>query len=178
MIQSNNVKDLLDSIWHSSGQNSAHIESSMKGFSMSDFLILAGWDAAASFGPTYGKLLITHPNKIIVSDTGSKELFTFLLEEAIVSNVEMHIQYQDSGLALVLDSSSPNIPRRTFVHKFKSLILALQLIRDDLDTTFLKPLSLRTIEINRFAGMAQVEVDYFQRLSSWYPAIRAYVDWN
>src|SRR6266496_3506416 len=157
MLKKTNLSLLLDELWRRPKERANLITNLVTSLTDADWLILAGWDTAATFGPPGGRLSLIQPQLIQITDP------------------QYLITYSDGNIHVVIDKSSPNIPTSQFVHDPKSLLNAMQLIRDHLDSALLMPPDLRNAQITRFAVLSSLDDDSFRRLAAWFASIESYL---
>lgn len=166
------LSNILDMIWKNPRDGVSIVRSQIRDLSSYDWLVLAGWDTAASFGPVSGKLSLLKPNTIQISDSWGKIFIEGFLSKDDVESIERPlIIYLDVDWIVRLGDSSPNKPRRSLVRDPISLVLALQFVRDYMDSTLILPRDMRDSEILRFVNSVQLDEDYFRRLSNWFSSI-------
>jgi hypothetical protein len=170
-VNPRNLRQLLEQLRASAENPKAACAAAVAAFTNDDLLVLAAWAAAATFGPSSGKLRLLPPDRMEVSDSWGKPLFQtrFFATEGVERPILIDAPWnsQDEGTA------DPARQR----HRFDpaSLALALHLIRDHIDSTLLKPRDLRDMEIVEFASHAGLEEAAFRRLAVWEPEIAPYL---
>jgi hypothetical protein len=170
-----NLSSLLDELWRRPEERTNLITQLVTSLTDADWLILAAWDTAATFGPPRGRLNLM-PQLIQVIDNGGKLfLVVSLVKAKEITSSQCLITYVDEDICVIIDKSSPNIPTGQSVHDPKGLLIALQLIRDHLDSALLKPQDLRNAQIARYAALSSLDDDTFRRLATWFPAVESYL---
>ncbi len=176
MLKKTNLSLLLDELWRRPKERANLITNLVTSLTDADWLILAGWDTAATFGPPGGRLSLIQPQLIQITDNwGKLFLVVSLVKADEITNPQYLITYSDGNIHVVIDKSSPNIPTSQFVHDPKSLLNAMQLIRDHLDSALLMPPDLRNAQITRFAVLSSLDDDSFRRLAAWFASIESYL---
>lgn len=166
---------LVDDLWKSP-HRALRVGQLVADLNEVDMLLLAGWDTAATCGPLTGTLRLTLPQTIeVTDDVGRVFLLATLVETHQATDHSCLITYWDTPQSVVLDKASPNTPTGSTMHDPKGLLLALQLIRDHLDSVLLKPRDLRDQEIAEFAAAAGLQEEHFRRLASWFHTLTPYL---
>ena len=178
--QITNLATVLDRIWHSSPDDRSHLSRQVVGsLSEFDWLLLAAWDTSATFGPEPGIAELTLPSKIRVYDRYDKVFLTAsLVVDPETNGNPRLIEYQGTRYVVIADRESPftpNIPAPEG-HDVSSLLLALQLVRNHLDSVLFLPPSLRRRRISEFASSCGLSVEMFHRLSDWWEWISRYIE--
>ncbi len=175
-LNGTHLASLLDELWQRPTERAALAEQLVAHLNDVEGFILVAWDLAATFGPSSGRLNLEPPRTIQIMDSWGKLFLAASLTEANeTSNQQYLIMYRGKDIGLIIHESSPNIPIARYVHDLKSLLIALQLIRDHLDSALFKPPELRNAQIVRFAASSGLEDDRFRRLASWFPTISVYL---
>lgn len=160
-----NLSSLIDELWKKPNEREELARQFIADLNFDSRLILSAWDTAATFGPPSGKLHLIQPNTMQVADSWGKVfLVANQVEESNKNNEQILISYYELNLCVVSDKSSPTRPKDQFIHDFKSLLIALQFVRDYLDSVLIKPVELRNAEIEAFAASLGIESSYFRRL--------------
>jgi len=170
------LRSLLDELWHRPTERNILVEEFVAGLNDLDWLILAAWDTAATFGPPSGKLDLLPPATIHIMDSWGKLFLVFSLIKANkFSHQDCSITYSNTDFCVIVDEASPSIPSTQFSHDPKSLLVALELIRNRLDDALLFPPELRNARIAQLAASSELEDDHFRKLALWYPVIEIYL---
>ena len=170
------LSTFVDQLWRRPADRADLAEYLVARLGRFDRLVLAAWDVAATFGPPSGRLTVLPPGGMEVADN----LGRLFLEAMVVGSHEAPsehqplITYRDWDMSVLVAPSSPNIPNRSVFHDPRGLLLAIQLIRDHLDSVLLQPRELRDRSIAQFAASSQLDQDQFRRLASWFPAVEVY----
>ena len=121
--------------------------------------------------------MFRHPTTIaIFDDSAELRLIVAMVHCDAAATADVIIEYRTTDRCVALDARSPNRPATRATHDPATLLLALQSIRDHLDSTLLKPPELRNQDIVRFAPAANIDDDTFRRLASWYPTVARHVE--
>jgi hypothetical protein len=179
-FENTQLSSLLGELWRQPQEKTQLVQQMIANLDDADWLILVGWDVAATFGPSSGHVSLVRPQNIQITDMWGK-----LLLEAMLTDLDKDdnnrlqlIQYTASSKVVTLNESSPNIPNLSagsLSHDPKNLLIAMQLIRYHLDSALLKPPDLRNAQIGLLAASADLDEDRFRRLASWFYSIEVYM---
>jgi hypothetical protein len=161
------LSNALDILWHSAHDRRVLAARLVEDLTQDACLILAAWDVAALTGPIGGQLTLTFPGSFSVSDGWGKPLFS--AELALSSEVRKGrplLLFSDISWA-VFHKSGDYAPSEPHKHSAASLLMAMQLIRDHINSTLLKPREMRHRELATFALQAGFEPEHFRRLAAW-----------
>ncbi len=165
----------LDQIWKSSGDRYALAETLTSSLQQSEWLVVAGWDTAASFGPVSGRLNLAGATEITVADAWDKTMLQAeLCKKNSSGDKNLRIDFVD-GSWVVVSSSEIETKEDVLKHAGASLLVAMQLIRDHLDSALLRPEDDRAHRIDEFASMANLRPNHFRRLAAWYSQIASFL---
>lgn len=172
-----NIQRLLDELWDRPIKRKRLSEQFVAELSTFDLLILAGWDTAAASALSLGTLTLLPPQGIEILDSQGQAWVIARIEKvgSVPAQKEL-IAYADANLVVVASEDSPNTPKFQVSHDVSSLLIALQLIRDHLDSALIMPKDMREERIRRFAASARLPEPHFRRLSIWFPAISSYLE--
>jgi hypothetical protein len=135
---------------------------SFSGFAGEDWLVLAGWAAAAMFSPSLGELRLVPPDSVEVLDQRG-ELY-FQTRIVAPESAEQPILIDDPRRP----PGGPSDPSAGRVSLNPAdLAVALQLIHDHIASTMLKPSEIRDAEIAGYAAQAGLEEEFFRSLAVW-----------
>ncbi len=167
---------ILDKLWHNPQKRNALSRGFVSELDDNGLLILSGWDTAASTGPANGKLLLNFPNYMKITDANDM----FFLQAKLTHSYEDTklveiIKYRDLEYSVIVDKSSPYVPQMHLDHSFSHLLVALQLIRDHIDSVLLWPNEMRRKKFSNFAKTSGLEFNHFLNLSKWFSAISSFV---
>jgi hypothetical protein len=165
------LSDVLDALWQSPKERRNIARRVVESLTETSRLILAAWDTAALFGPIGGRLDLSFPGSFTISDGWGKPFLT--AEIALSSEVSAGaplLLFSDTSWA-VLHKSGDFFPSATHKHSVASLLMAMQLIRDHLSSTLLKPAEMRHRELESFALQVDLDAEHFRRLAAWFPHI-------
>jgi hypothetical protein len=167
------LTDVLDILWHASDPRLRELATRLlPTLTDNNRLVLLAWDTAASFGPLGGRVDILAPRSFAVLDGWGKLLFSADLAKSTQGHhIGPMLSYTDMPWA-VFRKSGDYAPTDTPRHSGASLLIAMQLIRDHIDSTILKPAEMRHRELDGFAQQAGVDADHFRRLTTWFPRIQ------
>jgi len=171
-----NLSVVVDELWRCSSDRLELARTVVKRLTTDDWLILTGWDFAATFGPISGSLTLIRPQLILVSDDWNRPLYkASLIRLDNFPNYSPLISYSGTNLGVIADWLPP-AGRSGDVNRDPAMLLvALQFIRDHMDSTLLSPKALRLSRISSFADHCSLDDDYFRRLASWLSAITPYL---
>ncbi len=169
------LSSLLDVLWKQANPLQM-VEWLVTQLTDSDWLILTGWDFAVTFCPALTGLDISSSGRVQVTVEPADGLF--LVGSVVTSgpapgNYCLH--YEGTGIYVSVDPASPTYPRGQFVRDPKGLLLALELIRDHLDSTLVLPPNLREARLRDWAELCGLEPNHFRKLSTWFPRIEQYL---
>jgi hypothetical protein len=171
-VTKGNLAAILDKLWTCAGERRRCAATLLQSLDREDWLVLAGWDTAATFCAPDGLVKLRPPGIITVSDAlGGISLVAHLVTTGKKNPERSLIRYRGVPKAVELDESSPNTPKKRFSHDPIGLLIALQQIRDRIDSMVFHPPELRSHmidEISRYSGFSR---DHVLRLTLWYPAI-------
>jgi hypothetical protein len=171
------LASVIDQIWRAPDERRMLAMASRDKLSANDWLVLIAWDAAATLGPANGRLELLPPDRAEIRDNWGKSFLRMSVQRSQVQvGTQCLIAYQGTDYCVMLDSGSQYGVGGGIVHDATALLVSLQIIRDHLDTSLLKPAMLRDADLMRFASIAGVDQDQFRRLASWFPAIAKYAD--
>lgn len=160
----------LDRVWQSRESHYTAAQQCLPKLEVSDWLILAGWDSAATYCPQGGVLRFEFPDQVSVSDSLGQQLLKGRLTHngsGMAAKGQPAVQYEGWGYAVVLDPAVKEL----ISHDPASLIAAMQWIRDHLDTALLKPSEMRDREVNDISRTSRLDPDHFRRLALWFPEV-------
>jgi hypothetical protein len=168
---------IIDELWRRPPERGHLARGLLQNLTAWDWLLLAAWDTAATFGPSSGWVVFRQPTTFAIFDSSAElRLIAALVECDSTHDAQVIFEYRTTDRCVALDAASPDQPTIRETHDPAGLLLALQLIRDHLDTTLLKPPELRARDLARFARAANIGDDTFRRLSSWYPTVARHVE--
>lgn len=162
---------------HESDRHAAYADA-LKQFTQADWLVLGGWALAATYGPSGGKLRLESPDVAEVADSGGAVMFRTRFspprspEQPIVIDAPLVPVRPEPG------RPPEDVPSLRQSFEPASLVWALHLIHDHLDSTLLKVREVRDEEIAQFAGSVGLQDDVFRRLAAWEPQLSAYLRWD
>jgi|HubBroStandDraft_4_1064222.scaffolds.fasta_scaffold186158_2 hypothetical protein len=172
----NHLSSLIDELRHGSSERITLVDKISTKLNDADWYILSAWDVGATYCPFFGRLELSIPREIQVLDSwGNLFIMASLLKSKDYYIQPSLIEYQMSDYVVVIDRSSPNIPSTQVIHNPRSLLIAMQLIRDELDSVLLDPPDLRNAQITSFSTTSEIGEEYFRRLITWFPAVEGYL---
>ena len=170
------LASIVDKLWTHTGARKRYAGRLLESLNWEGWLVLAGWDTAAAFCPPGGQLKLRPPGRItVLDDLGKITLVGRLVTTGKESPEESLIMYTSASKAVVLDKSSPNIPKTRIARDPKGLLIALQQIRDHLDSLAFHPPELRRHMIGELARHSGFSGDHVLRLAQWYSAVSQFV---
>ncbi len=176
MQDKTNLSSILDELWQRPSERLTLARQFVKELSREDWLVLCGWDFAATFGPVSGTLSLVRPNHIQVRDDWNRVLLgASLVEIADLPNDFLLIKYYGTNLAVTSEGSNFGRDITDICRDPAGLLAAFQLLRDHLDSALLSPKKLRDKKISDFAALCGLEDDHFRRLGSWLSAAHLYL---
>src|ERR1700682_1044403 len=111
MLKKTNLSLLLDELWRRPKERTNLITHLVASLTVTDWLILAAWDTAATFGPPNGKLSLIQPQTIQIFDNGDKLfLIVSLVKASEITGSQCLITYLHEDICVIIDKSSPNLP--------------------------------------------------------------------
>lgn len=166
--------ELIDFIWRASENKIVTAREAAKKMTSRDWLVLASWDVAASFGPVNGTISLGLSEEFTIAD----ELERPWLSASVVRVTEHSIPrssilYDQNSYCVVIKEAFHTIPRDQFRHDAAKLLLVMQFVRYHLDSILLKSAEFRQSELSSFADFAGLEDQYFRSLIRWYPRVEA-----
>lgn len=166
------LASIVDRLWTHAGERKRYAGRLLESLDWEGWLVLAGWDTAATFGPPGGQVKLRTPGTItVLDDLGKITLVARLVTTGKEGPEGGLIVYKGASKAVVLDKSSPNIPKTRINRDPKGLLIALQQIRDRLDSLVFHPPKLRSHMIGELARYSGFSRDHMLRLAHWYTAV-------
>lgn len=166
------LKEALDSIWHCRADCAALAAQLLGELDRAGWIFVAAWDTAAAFGPVIGGLRIDPQGAFVVSDAWRRDVVRArVVHTQDIEKTPTLIRFYGTQYGVAADEDSPFIPQGHLLHHPANLLIALELIRDHIDSALFLPRELRDLEIKRMAAAAEIDDVHFRRLATWYPQI-------
>lgn len=170
------IATIVDKLWTHTGERKGYAGKLLASLDWNGWLVLAGWDTAAAFCPPGGQLRLRPPGIITVLDAlGKIMLVARLVKTDKQSPEEGLITYKGASKTVALEKSSPDIPKTRIARDPIGLLIALQQIRDRVDSLVLHPPELRSHMIGQLARYSGLSRDQVLRLAQWYTAVSHFV---
>lgn len=170
------LKEALDSIWQCHADCAALAVRLLSELDRTGWIILAAWSIAATFGPVFGCLQIGSQGEFVVSDAWRSDILSARVVQSLdIENTPTLIRFYGTQYGVVVNEDSPFLPHGRVVYRPVNYLIALELIRDHIDSTLLLPRELRDQEIGRMAATAEMDDVLFRRLATWYQQIESQV---
>jgi hypothetical protein len=169
----NPLAALIEGIWQRRVIRKAAIDVPV--LSDDNWLLLGGWNAAACFGPPFGKLTIREDSIEIADDWGKLLYLCEVVRDSESLEQGTQIDFLGTPISFLLTHRDGFAPKLKLRHDPWALISALELITYHLDSVLLKPRDLREDDLADFATRAGLERGHFRRLCSWHSQIVPYL---
>ena len=105
-----------------------------------------------------------------------RSLVVILTEKPIATDRILFIDYVDSNFGIETDNSSlPHHNVNANEHSLSFLLLALQIIRDDLDAALYLQSDLREHRLQEFAIASKLNIERFRALAVQFSAIQKFL---
>lgn len=168
--ESERLNEILDCLWRDPATATAIAKNSLDRLAWQELCVLAAWDAAATYGPLGGRLQIAETNFSVLDQWGGPT-FAGIVVRSFEPQPNELISYTDCQLRSVGKSGF----RRNDApvnHQVSELVVALEQIRDHLDSVLLRSGDERSRGISRLALASGLADDHFRRLAAWYPQLK------
>jgi hypothetical protein len=170
------LPNALDNLWRNPRTSREIAPSELSTFAVWDWIVLSAWDTAASHGPVGGRLDINVTGQLCVLDAWGKPFFSAVVMPAADStHTPLLLRLLPTQWVVVLTSSNSEAVPNPLEHDARGLFVALQLIRDHVDSALLKSRERRDADIAAFAASANLDSRHFRRLAAWYPQIEPHL---
>ncbi len=134
--ESERLNEILDCLWRDPATATAIAKNSLDRLAWQELCVLAAWDAAATYGPLGGRLQIAETNFSVLDQWGGPT-FAGIVVRSFEPQPNELISYTDCQLRSVGKSGF----RRNDApvnHQVSELVVALEQIRDHLDSVLLR----------------------------------------
>lgn len=178
-MQDMSLREPLDRIWKAPASARDVAKAELLRFSPDQWLVLAAVDVGAAFMPgVRGSITLGEREQAfaVTDPTGSRSInCTVTLDRNSPghdsSSLAKPIVVFRSFDVRVWSSEPITETQEPLQHDASTVLFALQMIRDHLDSVILHPPELRTREIEEFASRADLSPEFFLELARWFPAI-------
>ena len=164
------LKGLLDDIWRKRLSFDGVHRDSLLGLSERDWMIIGAWDAAALLGPSGGQVRLTDAG-FDVCDTWGKHLFSGTVSSTGTARNSIRIEFPDASKAVSVKRGGENEPITPVQHEACRLLVAMECIRDHLDSALLVNQSYRNEALGGMARSCGLDDSHFLRLCVWYDPV-------
>jgi hypothetical protein len=176
-VNPRHLRRLLERLRDRESDRHAACADALKQFSPPDWLVLGGWVLAAAYGPSGGKLRLESPDVVEVADSWGAVMFRTRFSPPRSPEQPILIDAPLVPASSAPGSAPEDVPSLRQSFESASLVWALQLIHDHLDSTLLKVREVRDEEIAQFADSVGLQADVFRRLAAWEPQLSPYLRW-
>jgi hypothetical protein len=160
---------LLDRLRNSKAQRRELARSMEVELTNADWLVLASWDAAASFWEWPGSISIDAAGSITIGQSTSDDNLVVRLTNALHQTRATLIAYEDAPWLITVDDRSAFRLSETIVHRADTLVGCMQYARDSVDQFLYMPYRQRQEQFTMEAQYWHIDRDYFIALLKWWP---------
>jgi hypothetical protein len=167
-----NLKVALDTIWRARDRRAAAQEA-VRGLTPLDWLVLGAWDTAAVCATSGGTLRLAPPAEFSIEETSLLGPISGRVMEG--AEGAAFLRFIDTNWSVRLTRTEAVPYSGEVSHDPVSLLLALQLLRDHLDSLTLHPVETRQHAIARQARDAGADETHYRSLMEWLPEILQFI---
>ncbi len=166
---------VLDAIWQGSDDRTSIARKSVSRLTEVDLLILAAWDLVSLVPQCVSEIDMSTPPDVRVYDKYGRMAFSATLKrKGDLGGQVAFVDYTDALYCIVVrDTAIPLPPNAVRRRSFSSLLLAMQLVRDHLDSVTLLPPELRERRLAEFASISAMDLLDLKSLSAAFPVVRS-----
>lgn len=165
------VKSILDSIWTAQDRRAA-AECKLGDLTNFDWLLLGAWDTAAICAPSGGSLRLSPPADFLIEGSLLPGGLRGRIVRAGAGTEEPpFLRFDGTPWRVLIVPSGALSSKANISHDPVSLLIAMELIRDHLDSPTLHPPALRRHAVTQQALEARIEDAHYLSLAAWFSEV-------